>query len=116
MHVVMLPGVSGGIGHISRTSALARTLMRLEPSVNVHYVLDTDRLRSFNIEAAKRMGFQPILMPARVPENRDRVIRSCFGFPDIIIEDCSRYLVGIRRLLPEAAWISIPTHPIGDEL
>lgn len=116
MNVVMLPSVSGGIGHISRTSALARALVRLDPSVRVEYVLDADRLRPFNIDATMRMGFRPRLMPPRTRESRDSIVRACFGDADVIVDDASRYLVPYRQLLPRAAWVSIPMHPLGDEL
>jgi hypothetical protein len=116
MNVVMLPSVSGGIGHISRTSALARALVRVDPTVHVEYVLDADRLRPFNIEATIRMGFRPRLMPPRTRESRDAIVRACFGEADVIVDDASRYLTPLRQVVPRAAWVSIPMHPIGDEL
>ncbi|HYZ21368.1 MAG TPA: glycosyltransferase, partial [Rhodopila sp.] len=112
----MLPSVSGGIGHISRTSALARALRRMHPDITIRYVLDTERLRPFNIEATRRMGFEPVLMQARTPANRAQIIRDCFGTADVIVDDCCRYLIPIRKLLPDCAWVSIPTHPVADEL
>ena len=83
MNVVMLPSVAGGIGHISRTAALARALKRLDPSVHVDYVLDADRLRPFNIDATMRMGFRPRLMPPRTRDSRDAIVRACLGDADV---------------------------------
>ena len=106
MNVVMLPSVSGGIGHISRTSALARALVRVDPTVHVEYVLDADRLLPFNIEATIRMGFRPRLMPPRTRESRDAIVRACFGEADVIVDDASRYLTPLRQVVPRAAWVS----------
>ena len=116
MNIVMLPSVSGGIGHISRTATLARALQRLDPSVRIEYLLDTDRLRSFNIDATRKMGFKANLLPARDRESRDPIVRACLGDADIIVEDTARYLVPLRRIVPQAAWVSIPLWPVGDEL
>ena len=116
MNVIMMPSVSGGIGHISRTSALARMLKKLDPTVHVEYVLDADRLRPFNIDATLRMGFRPRLLPPRTPESRDPIVRACLGDADVIIDDTARYLLPLRRIVPRAAWVSIAMHPIGDEL
>ena len=116
MNVVMLPSVSGGIGHISRTAALARALKRLDPTVHVEYVLDADRLRPFNIDATMRMGFRPRLMPPRTRESRDAIARACLGDADVIVDDVARYLLPLRLAVPRAAWVSIAMHPIGDEL
>ena len=116
MNVVMLPSVAGGIGHISRTAALARALKRLDPTVHVEYVLDADRLRPFNIDATMRMGFRPRLMPPRTRESRDAIVRACLGDADVIVDDVARYLLPLRLAVPRAAWVSIAMHPIGDEL
>ena len=113
MNVVMLPSVAGGIGHISRTAALARALKRLDPTVHVEYVLDADRLRPFNIDATMRMGFRPRLMPPRTRESRDAVARACLGDADVIVDDVARYLLPLRLAVPRAAWVSIAMHPIG---
>jgi hypothetical protein len=116
MRVIMLPSVAGGIGHISRTATLARTLQRLDPTVQVEYVLDADRLRPFNIDATMRMGFRPRLLPPRTRESRDAIVRACFDDADVIVDDVARYLLPLRHVVPRAAWVSIPMHPIGDEL
>lgn len=116
MKVAMLPSVAGGIGHIARTAALARMLQRLDPAVQIEYVLDTDRLRPFNIEATERMGFRPRLLPSRSRENRDAVIRACLGDIDVVVDDVARYLLPLRYAVPDAAWVSILMHPVGDEL
>ena len=112
----MIPSASGGIGHISRTATLARALRRLDPLVEVVYVLDTDRLRPFNIDATMQMGFRPRLLPPRHRDSRDSIARACLGDVDVIVDDCTRYLLPLRQAVPMAAWVSIPMHPLGDEL
>lgn len=114
--VVMIPSVGGGIGHISRSGALARALLRLDPALEVEFLLDTDRLRPFNIDACRRMGFRPRFLPPRNRENRDAIVRACLDDADVIVDDCSRYLQPLHRCVPQAAWVSIPMHPVGDEL
>ena len=114
--IIMVPSVSGGIGHISRTATLARAIRALDPAVEVEYVLDADRLRPFNIDATAKMGYRPRLMPARTRESRDAIARNCLGDADVIVDDTTRYLVPLRACLPRAAWVSIPMHPLGDEL
>lgn len=116
MNVVLIPSVSGGIGHISRTATLARMLRKIDPSVQVEFLLDSERLRPFNIDAAARTGFRVNLLPSRPRESRDAIVRACLGHADVVIEDTQRYLVPLRRIVPRAAWISIPLVPIGDEL
>ncbi|MBV8890315.1 MAG: hypothetical protein JO267_01930 [Alphaproteobacteria bacterium] len=116
LRVVIVPSVTGGIGHISRSAALARALQRLDPGVEVEFVLDTERLRPFNIDAAMQMGFRPRLMPPRTRESRDGIVRACFGDPDVVVDDVCRYLLPLRQVLPAAGWISILMHPIVDEL
>ena len=116
MHIIMIPSVSGGIGHIARTTILARTLIRLDPATTVEYVLDTERLRPFNIDAATRTGFRVNLLPPRPRETRDAIVREMLGHADVIIDDTSRYLLPLRQIVPQAAWVSIPLFPVGDEL
>lgn len=116
MKVIMVPSVSGGIGHISRTAALARALRKLDPGTQVEYVIDVERARPFNIEATLRMGYRPRLLPTRKPENRGPIVRACFGDADVIVDDVARYLLPVRHHVPQAAWVSIAMHPIGDEL
>jgi hypothetical protein len=108
--------VSGGIGHVSRCGALARALRRLDPTIEIEFVLDMDRLRWFNVEATERMGFRPRLMPLRTRENRNAVVRSSLGDPDLVVDDVSRHLLPYRQLVPQAGWVTIAMHPIGDEL
>ncbi len=114
--IIMIPSVDGGVGHISRSAILAGALRRLDPSVEVRYVLDAERLRPFNVEATRQMGFEPRLMPRRSRDARDRIVRECLGDADVIVDDTTRYLVPLRRVVPHAAWVSVPMHPIGDEL
>lgn len=116
MNVIMIPSVAGGIGHISRTAILARALLKLDPTINFEYLLDTERLRPFNVDAAVRTGFRVNLLPSRPRDTRDAIVRTYLGHADVIIEDTQRYLVPIRYIVPQAAWVSIPLYPIGDEL
>jgi hypothetical protein len=116
MKVVMIPSVSAGIGHISRTAALARALRRLDPTVQVEYLLDEDQLRPFNLEATLKLGLRPRLLPRLTRENRNAVVRACLGDADVIVDDAARYLFPCRRVVPQAAWVSILMHPVGDEL
>jgi hypothetical protein len=116
MKVIMLPCVEGGIGHVSRTATLARALRRIDPSVEIEYVLDTARLRPLNVEMTMQMGYRPRLLPPITRDNRDSVTKACFGDADVIIDDTARYLLPLRACVPQAAWISIPIPPVGDEL
>ncbi len=116
VRVVMIPSVSGGVGHVSRTAILARALRRLDPSVEVEYVLDMERLRPFNVEATRQMGFEPRLLPPRPRASRDAIAREFLGGADVIVDDTSRHLIPLRAVLPRAAWVSIPMHPLWDEL
>jgi hypothetical protein len=79
-------------------------------------VLDTRRLRPFNIEATMQLGFRPRLLPELTRQNRDAVVQACLGDADIIVDDATRYLLPWRRVVPQAAWVSILMHPVGDEL
>ncbi|MBE7157425.1 MAG: hypothetical protein INR62_03145, partial [Rhodospirillales bacterium] len=114
--VVMIPSTAGGIGHISRTAALARALQRLHPRVEIEYVLDTDRLRPFNIDATRRMGFRPRFLPPRTRDNRDAIVRACLDDAHVVVDDCARYLLPLRQAVPHVGWVTIAMHPIGDEL
>ena len=114
--IVMMPSVGGGIGHISRTAALARALLKLDPTVQVEYLLDTDRLRPFNIDATMRMGFRPRFLPPRNRDNRDAIVRACLGDAHLVVDDVARYLLPLRQAVPHVGWITIAMHPIGDEL
>ena len=116
MNVMMIPSVDGGMGHIARTATLARMLIRLDPTVKVEYLLDTERLRPFNIDATARTGFRVNLLPPRPRDRRDAIVRAGLGDADVIVDDTSRYLIPLRRIVPRAAWISLPMYPLGDEL
>jgi hypothetical protein len=112
----MLPCVEGGIGHVSRTATLARALRRIEPAVEIKYVLDTVRLRPVNREMTVQMGYEPHMLPPITRENRAAVARAAFGGADVIVDDTARYLFPLRAEVPDAAWVSIPIPPVGDEL
>ncbi len=114
--VVMIPSASGGIGHISRTTALARALQRLDPAVEVEFLLDTERLRPFNIDAARRMGFTPRFLPPRTRDNRDAIVRACLDGADVVVDDCARYLLPLRRAVPHLGWVTLAMYPLKDEL
>jgi len=116
MNVVMIPSAGGGIGHIARTATLGRMLQKLAPETTVEYLLDSERLRPFNIEMAARTGFRVQFLPPRPRDARDAIVRACLGHADVIVDDTTRYLVPLRRIVPQAAWVSIPLPPIGDEL
>src|SRR5215204_1273835 len=49
-------------------------------------------------------------------QRRDDIVQAGFGEADVIVDDVARYLLPLRRLVPQAAWISILMHPVGDEL
>lgn len=112
----MIPSAGGGLGHISRCASLARALRRLDPAADVEFVFDTERMRPFNVGAAVAMGFPPRLMPPRPREVRDAVIAEYLGDADVIVDDSTRYLITHRARLPRAGWVSVPMHPIGDEI
>ncbi len=114
--VVMIPSASGGIGHISRTAALARALRRLDPAVEVELLLDTERLCPFNIDAARRMGFTPRFLPPRTRDNRAAITRACLDGADIVVDDCSRYLLPLRQAVPHVGWVTLAMYPLHDEL
>ena len=112
----MIPSVSGGIGHISRTAALARALRRLDPTVSIELLLDTERLRPFNIDAARRMGFTPRFLPPRTRDNRGPLVRACLDGADVVVDDCARYLLPLRRVVPRVGWVTLAMYPLKDEL
>ena len=116
MRVVMIPSASGGLGHIGRTAALARRLQRLDPSIELEYLLDTQELRPFNIDAAAATGHRVNLLPALTRNDRASIVRACLGSFDIVIEDTCRHLIALRPIVPKSTWISIPMYPLGDEL
>ena len=116
MNVIMIPSASGGLGHIGRTAALGRAIARLNPHLNIEYLLDTEKLRPFNVDAAAAMGYRVSLLPLRHRTERDAIVRTCLGHADVIVEDTCRSLISYRKLLPHAAWMSIPMYPLWDEL
>ncbi len=114
--IVMLPSVGGGIGHISRTAALARALVALDPMIDIEYLLDVERLRPFNIDATRRMGFRPRFLPSRTRDNRDAIARACLDDAHLVVDDCCRYLLPLRQAVPHVGWVTLAMHPIHDEL
>ena len=116
MKIVMVPCVEGGIGHISRTATLARALRRIDPAVEIDYVLDVERLRPLNVEMTMQMGYRPRLLPPLTRENREVFARACLSDADVIVDDTARYLLPLRACVPHSAWISIPIPPVADEL
>jgi len=116
MRVIMIPSASGGLGHIGRTAALARQLQHFDPSIELEYLLDLDKLRPFNIDAAAATGYRVNLLPMRNRGDRDPIVRACLGSADIVIEDTCRHLIALRPIVPESTWISVPMYPLVDEL
>lgn len=115
--VALIPSVSGGLGHVTRTLHLARALERADPSLRLVYVLSELRLRPFNVEAVERAGYPVRLLPNPVHHERDARVRAVLGDVDVVIEDTERRLVAYRRSLPRLkAWVSVPMLPIWDEL
>lgn len=117
VHVVFVPSVSGGLGHITRTVKVARALERADPTLRVSFVLDELDLRAFNVEAVARTGYPYRILPNPVRHERTDAIRAVLGDADVVVEDTNRRLIPYRRLLPRLrVWISIPMLPIWDEL
>ncbi|MDQ6618298.1 MAG: hypothetical protein M3Z31_01125 [Pseudomonadota bacterium] len=116
MKIMMIPSVSGGLGHVGRTSALARALTRIDPALTIEYLLDMERIRPFNIEVVAATGHRVNLLPIRSRNERDAVVRATLGDADIIVDDTSRHLIPLRALLPGVRWISVPMYPLWDEL
>jgi hypothetical protein len=63
-----------------------------------------------------QMGYEPHMLPPITRENRAAVTRAAFGGVDVIVDDTARYLFPLRAEVPDAAWVSIPIPPVGDEL
>lgn len=116
MNVIMIPSASGGLGHIGRTAALGRAITRIAPRTNIEYLLDMEKLRPFNVDAAAAMGYRVSLLPVRHRSDRDAIVRACLGHADVIVEDTCRSLIPYRQIVPHAAWMSIPMYPLWDEL
>ena len=91
-------------------------MLQLDPSLTFEFVLDAERLRSFNLGAAEGTGFPVKVMTRRTRKSRDNVVRYALGKADLIIEDTCRFLIPYRHLTPNAAWVSIPLYPVVDEL
>lgn len=116
MNVIMIPSASGGLGHIGRTAALARAIARIAPLANIEYLLDTEKMRPFNVDAAAAMGYRVNLLPLSHRTERDAIVRACLSHADVIVEDTCRRLIPYRKIVPHAAWMSIPMYPLWDEL
>jgi len=117
INVMVIPSVSGGLGHVTRTLKLARGLERADRSLRIIYGLDEVGLRPINREAVARSGFPLRIIPNPVRHERDARIREVMGDIDVVIEDTNRRLIAHRSLLPRLrAWISLPMLPLWDDL
>lgn len=117
VNVMIIPSVSGGLGHVTRTLKLARGLERADPALRIIYGLDEVGLRPINQEAVAHSGFPVRIIPNPVRHERDERIRAAMGDIDVVIEDTNRRLIPHRTLLPRLrAWISLPMLPIWDDL
>lgn len=117
VNVAMIPSVSGGLGHVTRTVKLARALQQADASLRISYVLDEVDLRPLNLEAVERTGYPVHILPNPVRHEREAKIRAVLGETDVVIEDTNRRLIAHRRYLPRLrAWVSIPMLPLWDEL
>lgn len=115
-HIVFIPSVSGGIGHITRTLRLAREIQRLRPEVTIEYVLDQERMRPNNLDFVESTGYPARVLPGgRGREARNPLVRTTLGHADVIVDDATRYLIPYRWLI-RAGWVSIPMYPLWDEL
>ena len=117
LNVVMIPSVSGGMGHVTRTLKLARALERAEPSLRISYALDELGLRPLNIDAVDRTGYPFKILPNPSRNERDERIREVLGEADVVIDDTNRRAIAYRSFLPRVkTWISVPMPPLWDEL
>ncbi|MGI8476511.1 MAG: hypothetical protein ACR2OO_09105 [Thermomicrobiales bacterium] len=117
LNVVMIPSVSGGLGHVARSLKLARALERADPSLRISYALDELNLRPINAEAVARTGYPYRIVPNPVRHERDDAIREVLGDADVVIDDTNRRFIPYRRILPRLrTWISVPMPPLWDEL
>ncbi|MBA2450677.1 MAG: hypothetical protein H0V51_21910 [Chloroflexi bacterium] len=117
INLAMIPSVSGGLGHVTRTLKLARGLEQADPSLNISYILDEHRLRPFNVDAVRKTGYPVQILPSPIRHERDAIVREILGEVDVVVEDTSRRLIAYRRILPRIkAWISIPMLPLWDEV
>jgi glycosyltransferase involved in cell wall biosynthesis len=115
--IALIPSVSGGLGHVTRLSKLARALKVADPSLELCFVLPERRLRAVNVEAVRSHGYPVRMLPDPVRHERDDLIRDALGDIDVVIEDTERRLIAYRHILPRlTAWISIPMLPLWDEL
>ena len=117
LNVAVIPSVSGGLGHISRTLKLARALHDADPSLHICYVLSERFLRPFNVDVVRGTGFPVRMLPDPTRQERDQIVNEVLGDIDVVIEDTERRLIAYRPLLPRlSAWISVPMLPLWDEL
>lgn len=114
-HVVFIPSVSGGLGHVARTLRLARAMERLCPTLSIEYVLDQERLRQSNLAFVSSTGYPVKVLPVRSRDARNVIVEAMLGQADLIVDDTYRHLIPLRRLL-HARWVSIPMYPLWDEL
>ena len=117
VNVVLIPSVSGGLGHVARALKLARALERADPTLRFSWVLDELKLRSICVDAVAGTGYPYRILPNAVRHERDETVRAALGEADVVIEDTCRRLIPHRRILPRLkAWISVPMPPLWDEL
>jgi hypothetical protein len=117
INLAIIPSVSGGLGHVTRSAKLARALERAEPSLRISYVLDELGLRPFNLQAVEQTGYPVQMLPNVAHRERNEAIRSVLGQVDVVIEDTRPRLIPYRRILPRLkVWISVPMLPLWDEL
>jgi len=114
-HIVFIPSVSGGLGHVTRTLRLARAMEQLQSNLSIEYVLDQERLRASNLAFVQSTGYPVKVLPIRSRDARNVIVQAMLGPAHLIVDDTYRHLIPLRRLLG-AAWASIPMYPLGDEL
>lgn len=114
-HVVFIPSVSGGLGHVTRTLRLARAMQQLRSDLAIEYVLDQERLRASNLAFVQSTGYPVKVLPIRTRDARNVIVQAMLGHADLIVDDTYRHLIPLRRLLG-AAWASIPMYPLWDEI
>lgn len=86
-HVIFIPSVSGGLGHITRTLRRVREMQRRKPNLSIEYVLDQERLRLPNLAFAQSTGYPVQVLPIRSRDARDVIVQAMLGQADLIVDD-----------------------------